>query len=170
MGVERGKVIGRDVVTGVDAQIAGDRPHADLYDLFPVGRLNGRCGIEALGLHTHMAGVDAGEDPRSVVHRSGEAVRPPNRFHGHLGVVRDAEDAFVDEHDRRLVTCTTRINDLVLAPIISRTRPHGDASWLSADQVGEAAVAVALAPTVRDEHITLNTVEDLEAQLARMRT
>ncbi|MER7180225.1 SDR family NAD(P)-dependent oxidoreductase [Streptomyces hyaluromycini] len=61
-----------------------------------------------------------------------------------------------------------RINDLVLGPIINRSRPGGDPSWLTADQVGEAAVGVARTPTIADEHIVLDTVEDLNKTLARM--
>ncbi|MBL1098485.1 SDR family NAD(P)-dependent oxidoreductase [Streptomyces coffeae] len=62
-----------------------------------------------------------------------------------------------------------RVNNLLLGPIINRSRPNGDPSWLTADQVGEAAVAVALAPSVQDESITLGTVEELRNELARMR-
>ncbi|MCZ1008972.1 hypothetical protein [Streptomyces lydicus] len=62
-----------------------------------------------------------------------------------------------------------RANNLLLGPVINRSRPKGDPSWLTADQVGEAAVAVALDPSVRDESIRLGTVEELKKELARMR-
>jgi 3-oxoacyl-[acyl-carrier protein] reductase len=61
-----------------------------------------------------------------------------------------------------------RINDLVLGPIINRSRPGGDPNWLTADQVGEAAVAVARTPPIADEHVVLDTVEDLKKTLARV--
>ncbi|MFB6436590.1 SDR family NAD(P)-dependent oxidoreductase [Streptomyces sp. NPDC056411] len=61
-----------------------------------------------------------------------------------------------------------RVNNLLLGPILNRSRPHGDPSWLTADQVGAAAVAVALAPSVRDESISLGTVAELDEQLARL--
>ncbi|MER7789419.1 SDR family oxidoreductase [Streptomyces sp. NPDC097640] len=61
-----------------------------------------------------------------------------------------------------------RVNDLVLGPIINRSRPAGSPSWLTADQVGEAAVAVALNPSVRDESISLNTIDDLNRELDRL--
>ncbi|MGW2052048.1 SDR family NAD(P)-dependent oxidoreductase [Streptomyces sp. NPDC001858] len=61
-----------------------------------------------------------------------------------------------------------RINDLVLGPIINRSRPGGDPNWLTADQVGEAAVGVARTPSIADEHIVLDTVEDLQKTLARV--
>ncbi|MFG2095891.1 SDR family NAD(P)-dependent oxidoreductase [Streptomyces sp. NPDC048612] len=62
-----------------------------------------------------------------------------------------------------------RVNNLLLGPVLSRSRPNGDPSWLTADQVGEAAVAVALAPAVQDESIQLGTVQDLHRELARIR-
>ncbi|WP_432000705.1 SDR family NAD(P)-dependent oxidoreductase [Streptomyces sioyaensis] len=62
-----------------------------------------------------------------------------------------------------------RVNSLLLGPIINRSRPNGDPSWLTRDQVGEAAVAVALAPSVQDESLRLGTVEELERELTRMR-
>jgi NAD(P)-dependent dehydrogenase (short-subunit alcohol dehydrogenase family) len=61
-----------------------------------------------------------------------------------------------------------RINDLVLGPIINRSRPGGDPNWLTADQVGEAAVAVARTPSIADEHVVLDTVEDLNKVLGRV--
>ncbi|GAB7032487.1 SDR family oxidoreductase [Streptomyces sp. NPDC021749] len=61
-----------------------------------------------------------------------------------------------------------RVNDLVLGPVINRSRPAGPPSWLTADQVGEAAVAVALNPSVRDESISLDTVDDLDRELNRI--
>ncbi|WP_260639556.1 hypothetical protein [Streptomyces angustmyceticus] len=39
----------------------------------------------------------------------------------------------------------------------------------TADQAGAAAVAVALAPFVRDESVRLGTVQELHKELARMR-
>ncbi|MFI8794108.1 SDR family NAD(P)-dependent oxidoreductase [Streptomyces sp. NPDC055105] len=61
-----------------------------------------------------------------------------------------------------------RINDLVLGPVINRSRPGGDPNWLTADQVGEAAVGVALTASIADEHVVLDTVEDLKKTLARV--
>jgi NAD(P)-dependent dehydrogenase (short-subunit alcohol dehydrogenase family) len=59
-----------------------------------------------------------------------------------------------------------RVNDLILGPIINRSRPHGSPDWLTADQVGQAAVLVATNPTIHDEHITLDNRADL-GQLQR---
>lgn len=59
-----------------------------------------------------------------------------------------------------------RVNDLILGPIVTRGRPHGSPEWLTADQVGQAAVLVATNPTIHDEHITLDTRADLD-QLQR---
>jgi len=61
-----------------------------------------------------------------------------------------------------------RINDVVLGPVINRSRPGGDSDWLTADQVGEAAVAVARTPSIVDERVILDTVEDLRKTLARV--
>ncbi|GLF99902.1 SDR family NAD(P)-dependent oxidoreductase [Streptomyces yaizuensis] len=63
-----------------------------------------------------------------------------------------------------------RVNDLVLGPVVNRSRPGGDPDWLTADQVGEAAVALSRTPGVTDEHIVLNTVADLKRELGRMTT
>ncbi|WP_435283500.1 SDR family NAD(P)-dependent oxidoreductase [Streptomyces koelreuteriae] len=60
-----------------------------------------------------------------------------------------------------------RVNDLILGPIINRSRPGGDPSWLTADQVGEAAVKVASTPSIANEHVILDTVDDLDKALAR---
>ncbi|GAA4670249.1 hypothetical protein Prum_072470 [Phytohabitans rumicis] len=59
-----------------------------------------------------------------------------------------------------------RVNDLILGPIITRSRPQGSAGWLTADHVGHAAVLLATNPTIHDEHITLDTRTDLD-QLQR---
>jgi NAD(P)-dependent dehydrogenase (short-subunit alcohol dehydrogenase family) len=59
-----------------------------------------------------------------------------------------------------------RVNDLVLGPIITRSRPNGSPEWLTADHVGQAAVLVAKTPTIHDEHIILDTRTEL-AQLLR---
>ncbi|MDX3454830.1 SDR family oxidoreductase [Streptomyces sp. ME02-8801-2C] len=61
-----------------------------------------------------------------------------------------------------------RVNDLVLGPIINRRRPSGAPGWLTADQVGEAAVGVARTPSIAGEHVVLNTDGDLDKVLARM--
>jgi NAD(P)-dependent dehydrogenase (short-subunit alcohol dehydrogenase family) len=58
-----------------------------------------------------------------------------------------------------------RVNDLVLGPIINRSRPNGDPSWLTADQVGEAAVHVAEHPAIADRSITLDNQDDLRTLL-----
>jgi 3-oxoacyl-[acyl-carrier protein] reductase len=55
-----------------------------------------------------------------------------------------------------------RVNDLVLGPIINRSRPQGGPDWLTADQVGQAAVLVATNPSIKDEHIVLDRRADLE--------
>ncbi|WP_112134288.1 SDR family NAD(P)-dependent oxidoreductase [Glycomyces dulcitolivorans] len=55
-----------------------------------------------------------------------------------------------------------RVNDLILGPVITRTRPGGQPDWLTADQVGEAAVLVAANPAVADEHLVLDTVANLD--------
>lgn len=36
-----------------------------------------------------------------------------------------------------------RVNDLVLGPIINRSRPNGDSNWATADNVGDVAVLLA---------------------------
>jgi NAD(P)-dependent dehydrogenase (short-subunit alcohol dehydrogenase family) len=54
-----------------------------------------------------------------------------------------------------------RVNDLVLGPIVNRSRPDGDPSWLTADQVGQAAVHVAEHPEIADRSITLDHQGDL---------
>ncbi|MFI8787935.1 hypothetical protein [Streptomyces sp. NPDC055105] len=62
-----------------------------------------------------------------------------------------------------------RISDLVLGPIVNRSRPGGDPNWLTADQVGEAAVGVALTTSIADEHVILDSSRDyLKRELARM--
>ncbi|MFF0450589.1 SDR family NAD(P)-dependent oxidoreductase [Streptomyces sp. NPDC004609] len=61
-----------------------------------------------------------------------------------------------------------RVNDLVLGPVINRSRPGGDPTWLTADQVGEAAVGVARTPSIAGEHVQLATVADLQRERARM--
>ncbi|MFI1705038.1 SDR family NAD(P)-dependent oxidoreductase [Streptomyces griseoruber] len=61
-----------------------------------------------------------------------------------------------------------RVNDLILGPIINRSRPGGDPDWLTSDQVGEAAVGVARTPSITDEHVVLDNVDDLKKALARM--
>jgi 3-oxoacyl-[acyl-carrier protein] reductase len=61
-----------------------------------------------------------------------------------------------------------RVNDLILGPVINRSRPGGDANWLTSDQVGQAAVGVARTPAIADEHVILDTTDDLKRELARM--
>jgi 3-oxoacyl-[acyl-carrier protein] reductase len=61
-----------------------------------------------------------------------------------------------------------RVNDLILGPVINRSRPGGDANWLTSDQVGQAAVGVARTPAITDEHVILDTTDDLKRELARM--
>ncbi|MFE7245975.1 SDR family NAD(P)-dependent oxidoreductase [Streptomyces sp. NPDC057580] len=61
-----------------------------------------------------------------------------------------------------------RVNDLILGPIINRSRPGGNPNWLTADQVGEAAVALTRTPSLTDEHIVLDNVDDLKRELGRM--
>jgi len=56
-----------------------------------------------------------------------------------------------------------RLNDLLLGPIITRGRPKGNPSWLTADQVGEAAVAVALSGAIRDRTVQIQDQTQLEA-------
>ncbi|MHB9849070.1 SDR family NAD(P)-dependent oxidoreductase [Streptomyces krungchingensis] len=58
-----------------------------------------------------------------------------------------------------------RVNDLVLGPIINRSRPSGAHDWLTADQVGEAAVTVATSRAITDEHILIETSSDLQRRL-----
>lgn len=60
-----------------------------------------------------------------------------------------------------------RVNALVLAPVLNRSRPHGDRSWLNADQVGEASVAIALDSSVADEDVMVRTQDELAALLQR---
>jgi hypothetical protein len=49
-----------------------------------------------------------------------------------------------------------------------RSRPGGDPNWLTSDQVGQAAVGVARTPAIADEHVILDTTDDLKRELARM--
>ncbi|WP_432097024.1 SDR family NAD(P)-dependent oxidoreductase [Streptomyces sp. bgisy100] len=109
--------------------------------------------LDAAGSYTLIAGFAAREPyPRAgVISMHGAAVL----------MMREALSA--DLRGQR------RVNNLLLGPIVNRSRPTGDPSWLTADQVGEAAVAVTLAPSVRDESIRLGTVGELDRELARMR-
>ncbi|MQS38666.1 SDR family NAD(P)-dependent oxidoreductase [Streptomyces katsurahamanus] len=63
-----------------------------------------------------------------------------------------------------------RVNDLMLGPVINRSRPGGDPNWLTADQVGEAAVALTRTPELTGERVVLDTVDDLKRELGRMNT
>ncbi len=58
-----------------------------------------------------------------------------------------------------------RVNDLVLGPIVNRSRPQGDPSWLSSDEVGEAAAFVARSSAIADQSITLSDKADLAGLL-----
>jgi NAD(P)-dependent dehydrogenase (short-subunit alcohol dehydrogenase family) len=60
-----------------------------------------------------------------------------------------------------------RVNDLVLGPIINRTRPNGDPSWATADDVGEIAVLLA-ASAVSDARINLENQHQLAEAKARI--
>jgi len=53
-----------------------------------------------------------------------------------------------------------RINDVMLGPIINRSRPQGRRNWLTADQVGEVLLRIITDPDVRD---TLVDVQGLSA-------
>ncbi|MFI1865296.1 hypothetical protein [Streptomyces jumonjinensis] len=61
-----------------------------------------------------------------------------------------------------------RVNDLMLGPVINHSRPGGDPDRLTADQVGEAAVALTRTPELTGERIVLDTVDDLKRELGRM--
>jgi NAD(P)-dependent dehydrogenase (short-subunit alcohol dehydrogenase family) len=50
-----------------------------------------------------------------------------------------------------------RINDVMLGPIVNRSRPQGRADWLTADEVGEVVARIVADRSVRD---TLVDVQD----------
>lgn len=60
-----------------------------------------------------------------------------------------------------------RLNDLVLGPIINRSRPRGDPNWVTSDQVGEISVLLA-ASDAADERINLETQQQLADARARL--
>lgn len=54
-----------------------------------------------------------------------------------------------------------RVNALVLGPVITRSRPHGNHDWITAVDAGNAAVALANNVGADAEVYRLDTVEDL---------
>lgn len=55
---------------------------------------------------------------------------------------------------------TVRVNSLILGPVISRTRPTGDSSWITADDVGRVCVTLATDSQTTGHVIRLDTVDD----------
>jgi 3-oxoacyl-[acyl-carrier protein] reductase len=55
-----------------------------------------------------------------------------------------------------------RVNDILLGPIINRSRPTGRRDWLTADQVGEAVAHIIANTEIRDSSLTVETKADLE--------
>lgn len=56
-----------------------------------------------------------------------------------------------------------RINDVMLGPIINRSRPQGRKDWLDADQVGHVIVKIILTPAVRNSLVDVQEISTYNA-------
>lgn len=60
------------------------------------------------------------------------------------------------------ITDGPRVNDLMLGPIINRSRPQGRKQWLTADEVGMVAARVISDPTITDTTVDIQTRASFE--------
>jgi NAD(P)-dependent dehydrogenase (short-subunit alcohol dehydrogenase family) len=58
-----------------------------------------------------------------------------------------------------------RINDVMLGPVINRSRPQGRTDWLTADQVGDVVARIVADPSVRDTLVDVQDKRSFEAFL-----
>ncbi|AIG64247.1 hypothetical protein CATYP_06030 [Corynebacterium atypicum] len=54
-----------------------------------------------------------------------------------------------------------RANELMLGPVVNRSRPNGKDNWLTADQVGEVAVAVMSRNDITNQEVDIQTTDRL---------
>jgi NAD(P)-dependent dehydrogenase (short-subunit alcohol dehydrogenase family) len=141
----------------------------------PLARLDEATWRKVLddGLHAHFRFARAmvphlAARPTSYTFVNGFSARAPYPLAGPVSVSAAAQlmlaQVLAAEHQE----APLRVNALVLGPVITRVRPSGQTGWITADDVGRIALAVARGDA-RGEVVSVLNLGELDAALTRFR-